>query len=170
MSVCAYLCVYVRLRESCQGSDVQNCHSGSIHRGNPRRKPWHLPFKTTSPPPPSPHVTSLPLLPPPSPIYSLISLSRPNLQSCLKPLSHEHSGGSPGSQTGSFNTSVCLHMQPIAAVLIFTNAEDCDGRWSKSTIILWFCGATLVLVHLHQKLSDVQFLPSFRTHRDTVKQ
>lgn len=45
-----------------------------------------------------------------------------------------------------------------------------NGRWSKSTIILWFCGATLVSVHLHQKLSDVQFLPSFCTHREKVKQ
>lgn len=144
MSVCAYLCVYVGVRELCRGPDVQNCHSGSIHRGNPRRKPWHLPFKTTSPsppPPPPPHVIPLPLLPPPSPIYSLISLSRPNLQSCLKPLSHEHSGGSPGSKTGSFNTSVCLHMQPIAVLLIFTNAEDCD-EWQVEQIhhhplVLW---------------------------------
>lgn len=39
MSVCAYLCVYVRLRESCRGPDVPNCHSGSIHTGNPCRKP-----------------------------------------------------------------------------------------------------------------------------------
>lgn len=117
---------------------------GAFTQATPAESPGTSPLKRPPPlppPPPPPHVTPLPLLPPPSPIYSLISLSRPNLQSCLKPLSHEHSGGSPGSQMGSFNTSVCLHMQPIAALLIFTNAEDCD-EWQVEQIhhhplVLW---------------------------------
>lgn len=46
-SVC--VSVYAVLRE--WGPDAQHCHSGSVHTGNPRRKPWHLPLEMTTPPP-----------------------------------------------------------------------------------------------------------------------
>lgn len=64
-SVC--VSVYAVLRE--WGPDAQHCHSGSVHTGNPRRKPWHLPLEMTTPPPRA---------------RSLISLSRPRQQSCVR--------------------------------------------------------------------------------------
>lgn len=55
--VCVWVSVYALLRE--WGPDAQHCHSGSVHTGYPRRKPWHLPLEMTTP--------LTPLTPPPPP-------------------------------------------------------------------------------------------------------
>lgn len=68
--VCERSCVRARAlpRESCWGPDAQHCHSGSVHIGNPRRKPWHIPLEIIHPP--TLNLTPPPLVLPPPCLFS----------------------------------------------------------------------------------------------------